>query len=284
MGSLIHLHHHGDLGRGSDGPTDERTAPVPGKPADRALRDRSDRSLAVAAVLAPIIVALLLTPWRDRLAAADDALLLVVVIVAVATAGRRWAAALCAVAAALSFDFFLTRPYQSLRITRSSDLTTEVLLLVVGLLVGDLAARGRHHRTTAQEGRGHLAALHAVTELAAAGGEPEDVARLVADELRRLLHLRSCTYATGDGGLAARLLPDGEVLVGAVAWNTEDLGLPHRGVDLPVRSGGEVVGHFLLVPEPGVRVTRDVLLVAVSLADRVGASVAAAPGTVAARR
>ena len=87
-------------------------------------------------MLAPVAVALLLTPWRDRLAAADDALLLVVVIVAVATAGRRWAAALCAVVAALSFDFFLTRPYQSLRITRSSDLTTEVLLLVVGLLVG----------------------------------------------------------------------------------------------------------------------------------------------------
>jgi K+-sensing histidine kinase KdpD len=280
MGSLVHLHHH----RNTVDAVDPGGATEVVRAADRPPALRASWPLAAVAAFAPVVVALLLTPWRDRLAAADDALLLVVVIVAVATAGRRWAAALCAVSAALSFDFFLTRPYLSLRITRSSDLTTELLLLVVGLLVGDLAARGRHHRTTAREGRGHLAALHAVTELAAAGGEPEDVARLVVDELRHLLTLRSCTYATGDGGLAARLLPDGEVRVGAVVWNTVDLGLPHRGVDLPVRSGGEVVGHFLLVPEPGVNVGRDLLLVAVSLADQVGASVAAAPGPVATHR
>jgi len=284
MGSLVHLHPHRDTGSGAVG-TGVREAGG---------NDTSSDAgpvwlLGAAAVLTPVVVAILLTPWRDRLATADDALLLVVVIVAVATSGRRWAAALCAVSAALSFDFFLTRPYESLRITRSSDLTTEVLLLVVGLLVGDLAARGRHHRTSAREGRDHLAALHAVTELAAAGGEPEDVARLVDVELRRLLTLRSCTYATGDGGLAARLRPSGEVRVGAVVWNTQDLGLPHRGVDLPVRSGGEVVGHFLLVPEPGVPVGQDVLLVAVSLADQVGAAVAAAhvpdvDGTVTIRR
>jgi len=283
MGSLVHLHDRRDADDGND-----REPPTPSGPTTRPQdvrgAPRSTWPLAVVAVLAPVVAALLLTPWRDRLATADDALLLVVVIVAVATAGRRWAAALCAVSAALSFDFFLTRPYQSLRITRSSDLTTEVLLLVVGLLVGDLAARGRHHRTTAREGRDRLAALHAVTELAAAGGEPDDVARRVTDELRDLLRLRSCTFASDDGGLVARLRPDGEVQVGAVIWNTADLGLPRRGVDLPVRSGGEVVGHFLLVPEPGVHVPQDVLMVAVSLADQVGASVAGASGAVAGRR
>ena len=209
--------------------------------------------LFAAAILGPVAVALLLTPWRDRLAAADNALILVVVIVAVATTGRRWAAALCALSAALSFDFFLTRPYLSLRITRSSDLVTEILLLVVGLLVGDLAARGRYHRTTARRGRDQIAALHAVTELAASGSVPEDVAREAGAELQRLLSLRTCTYATGDGGVAARLEPDGRVQVGAVTWDTDDLGLPHRGVDLPVRAAGEVLGHFIMVPVPGVR-------------------------------
>ena len=48
--------------------------------------------LPLLAVLGPVVVALALTPWRDRLAGADDALILVVVIVAVATAGYRWAA------------------------------------------------------------------------------------------------------------------------------------------------------------------------------------------------
>ena len=238
---------------------------------------RSEWLLAATAVLAPVALALLLTPWRQRLAAADNALVLVVVIVAVATSGRRWAAALCALAAALSFDFFLTRPYLSLRITRTSDLVTEVLLLVVGLSVGDLAARGRHHRTSAREGHDRLAVLHSVTELAASGGVPEEVVHAAAGQLQRLLTLRSCTFSTGDAGVAARLMANGEVRIGDVAWSTEDLGLPHRGVDLPVRAGRAVLGHFILVPTPGVPVARDVLFVALAIADQVGAAMAPAP-------
>jgi K+-sensing histidine kinase KdpD len=232
------------------------------------------------AVLAPIATALLLTPWRDRLAAADDALILVVVIVAVATSGHRWAAATCALVCALSFDFFLTRPYNSLRITRTSDLVTELLLLVVGLAVGDLAARGRTHRTAASQGRRHIELLHSVTEMAASGRDPDEMVRVAADELCRLLTLRTCTFSVDDGGVAARVQPDGEVRIGDVAWSTDDLGLPHRGVDLPVRGNGAVLGHFVLMPVPGTPVAGDVLLVAVAIADQVGAALAAAPGWV----
>jgi K+-sensing histidine kinase KdpD len=236
--------------------------------------------LALWAVMAPVAVTVALTPWRDRLAAADNALILVVVIVAVATAGHRWAAAVCALVCALSFDFFLTRPYYSFRITRTSDLVTELLLLVVGLAVGDLAARGRTHRTAATQGRRHVELLHSVTEMAAGGADPEEMTRVASDELCRLLSLRSCTFSKEGQGVAARVLPDGEVRIGDVAWSTEDLGLPHRGVDLPVRGGGAVLGHFTLVPVPGTPVVRDVLLVAVAIADQVGASLAAVHGPV----
>ena len=244
--------------------------------ADKGQRSRNRETwlLVAGAVLAPVVVAAALTPWRSRLAPADDALILVVVIVAVATLGRRWAAALCALVAALSFDFFLTRPYGSLRIARTSDLTTELLLLVVGLLVGDLAARGRYHRASARRGRDELVALHGVTEMAAAGVDPGEVRRAAAVELERLLGLRECIFSTGPVGAAARLEPDGGVLIGTVAWSTGDLGLPHRGVDLPVRAGGKVLGHFLLVPVPGVRVTHASLLVAVAIADQVGSAMA----------
>ena len=250
----------------SPAPTSSSPSPSP---------DRTAGLLAAVAVLAPVAVAACLTPWRTRLAPADCALILVVVIVAVATSGRRWAAALCALSAALSFDFFLTRPYESLRITRTSDLVTEVLLVVVGLAVGDMAARGRSHRASARTGRDHLLAVHAVTELAADGSAPEDVAERAAAELCRLLSLRSCTFATGDTGATARVGPDGVVRVGELAWATADLGLPHRGVDLPARSGGRVLGHFLLAPSPGVRIDLDALLVAVAIADQVGVALAA---------
>ena len=255
------------------------------RPVDRAGDGASGGSgriwmLLAVAVLAPVAVALLLTPWRDRLAAADNALILVVVIVAVATAGHRWAAAVCAVASALSFDFFLTRPYGSLRITRSSDLVTEILLLVVGLAVGDLAARGRTHRVAAWQGRDHLAVLHRVTGMAAGGRDPDEVVQRAALELSRLLGLRSCTFRRGDTGLVARVEPDGEVRLGAVSWSADDLGLPHRGVDLPVRSAGRVLGHFVLMPVPGTRVSRASLEVAVDIADQVGAALAGRDRTV----
>lgn len=228
--------------------------------------------LLAVAVLGPVAVALLLTPWRDRLAGADDALILVVVIVAVATAGYRWAAAVCALASALSFDFFLTRPYNSFRITRTSDLVTELLLLVVGLVVGDLAARGRTQRVAADRGRRHLALLHSVTELAAGGTDPSELIDAAGQELTGLLNLRSCEFTPRKPPVAARVGSDGTVRIGTMDWSTADLGLPHRGVDLPVRGGGAVLGHFVLIPVPGARIPSDHLVVAVALADQVGAA------------
>ena len=74
--------------------------------------------------------------------------------------------------------------------------------------------------------------------------------------------------------MAARVTPSGQVVVGQEVWNTGDLGLPTRTVDLPVRSGGWLLGHFLLSPTPGRAVTTEQLVVAVALADQVGAALA----------
>jgi K+-sensing histidine kinase KdpD len=231
--------------------------------------------IMLAAVAAPIAVAVALIPWRQQLDTADSALILVVVIVAVAGTGRRLAAAVAAMVSALSFDFFLTRPYQSLRISRHTDLITELLLVVVGLAVGELAARGRRHRDAAWEGRHQMAMLHSLTELAASGRDPEEVVAVAAHQLRALLSLRASRFTAHDVAPAtARVTPRGEVLVGEETWSTGDLGLPTRTVDLPVRSGGWLFGHFLLTPTPGKPVPPDRLLVAVAMADQVGAALA----------
>ena len=245
----------------------------------RAPSEHSRVSLAgwtfAAAVAAPLAVALLLIPWRTRLDTAENALILVVVIVAVASTGRRAAAALSALVAALAFDFFLTRPYYSLRITRTSDLITEILLLVVGLAVGELAARGRSHRQAASQGREHVALLHSVTEMAATGREPKEIANAACQELSALLSLRDCRFTTTSAvGVSGQIQPDGRVLVGDLEWTSSDLGLPLRGVDLPVRGHGQLVGHFVLKPGPGVPISHEHLLVAVAIADQVGSALA----------
>ncbi len=236
----------------------------------------TDTWIMIAAVVAPVAVAVALTPWRSRSDTADNALILVVVIVAVASTGRRPAAAVSALAAALSFDFFLTRPYQSLRISRNSDLVTETLLLVVGLSVGELAARGRRHRDAASNSRQQVAQLHRITELAATGSDPDSVALAAASELRTLLSLRSCRFTRRlPEGLTAKIAPDGKVIIGTETWSTGTLGLPTRMVDLPVRGGGWVLGHFLLDPTPGRARPPGGPHVAVAIADQVGAAAAA---------
>jgi len=235
-----------------------------------------DTWIMLAAVASPIAVAAALVPWRQQLDTADNALFLVVVIVAVASTGRRLAAAVAAIVSALSFDFFLTRPYQSFRITSHSDLITEILLVVVGLAVGELAARGRRHRDAAWQGRHEMALLHSVTELAASGRDPQVVVAVASHELDELLSLRASRFTAHDiGATTARVTPRGEVVIGNETWPTGDLGLPTQSVDLPVRSGGWLLGHFLLTPTPGKSVPPDRLLVAVAIADQVGAALAA---------
>src|ERR1700740_708124 len=105
-----------------------------------------DQAAFVAALAAPLAVAAILLPWRSSWSNTNVALLLVVVVVAVSAIGNRVAGALAALGAAVWFDFFFTVPYERFSISRSADVTTFILLLVVGVAVSQLAARARHLR------------------------------------------------------------------------------------------------------------------------------------------
>jgi K+-sensing histidine kinase KdpD len=222
-------------------------------------------------ILGPPSAAALLIPTRGHLDSADDALVLVLVTVAIASRGNHGGAALCALFSAVSFDFFLTVPYQSFRISGNRDLTTEILFVVVGLLVGELAARGRRHRRAADEGRHELSRIHHVAERIAGGEEPDFVLMAVAAELRELLSLQDCRFVwdpPSDKG--ARIDPDGTVRLNPLQWPTSSAGLPTRQVQLPVRGGGRNVGTFLLTPTPSLPISQEQCVVAVALADQLG--------------
>jgi hypothetical protein len=233
----------------------------------------------ISAVLAPIGVALLLILGRGHLSAADDALILVVVTVAVASSGRRGAAALAALVSAASFDFFLTRPYESFLISRQADLTTELLFVVVGLLVGELAARGRRHQRAAAEGRHELIRIHDMAERIAGGEEPDFVLMAVAAELRDLLSLQDCRFVWDQpSGKGAWIESDGTVRLNPLRWPTSMMGLPTRQVELPVRGGGRVLGTFILTPTPATPISQERCVVAVALADQLGTALSVRSG------
>ena len=50
----------------------------------------------------------------------------------------------------MSYDFFFTHPYQSLKIDSSDDIQTTILLLAIGLLVAEIVAFSRRHRLTSE--------------------------------------------------------------------------------------------------------------------------------------
>src|SRR5499425_985611 len=118
-----------------------------------------DRIAVLAALAAPLLLTVILVPFRASFPNTDAALALILVVVAVAANGYRLAGYLAALSAAVWFDFFLTRPYEQFAITRRADIETTVLMVLVGVLVTELAVRGRRHREVAATKAGYLASI-----------------------------------------------------------------------------------------------------------------------------
>jgi len=202
---------------------------------------------------------------------------LLLVVVAVAANGYRPAGYLAAVSAAVWFDFFLTRPYERFTITRRADIETTILLLVIGVAVTEIAVWGRRQHAAASRRAGYLDGIHAAAQAVASGASPSVLIDQVASQLTRVLSLESCRFQHGAAGLGqpARMAHDGSVTVAHRAWDVEAEGLP-QGTDteLLVESGGVFQGRFLMTPSPGARPTLEQRLLAVALADQVGAALA----------
>jgi hypothetical protein len=225
---------------------------------------------------APVAVAAVLVSVRDVVLTANLALILVLVVVVVAAAGGRGSGAIAAVMAAASFDFFLTKPYLQLRIASDDDVETTLLLLVVGLLVGTVAASARRARTTAELSSSELRRIHHLADLGARGQDPVDVIAAAQAELTELLGLRACRFeAPPFPNPLDRLERTGALATHEYRSATAGLELPREGAELPVLGRGQVLGRFVLDPTPGVGVTLEQRVVAVALADQVGAVLAA---------
>jgi len=235
-----------------------------------------DRAALAAAVIAPLAAAAILLPFRASWSNTNVALLMVVVVVAVAAIGNRVAGAIAAVGAAVWFDFFFTLPYERFTIRSSADITTFVLLLVVGAIVSQLAAYARRLKVVAITDAGYLAQIHETASLTQTAKIPGDVADRVREQLIAVLDLQQCRFEYGSLlGHPPRLEPDGTVLAGRGRWDVETAGWPAGEIELRVFAGGQYYGRFMLSPKPGSRPSLQARLVAVTLADQAGRALAA---------
>jgi K+-sensing histidine kinase KdpD len=235
-----------------------------------------DRLAVLAGFVLPLAVTAVLAPFRAHFPNTDAALALMLAVVAVAANGYRLAGVLAAISAAVWFDFFLTRPYEHFTITRSTDIETTVLILIIGVAVTEVAVWGRRQHLAATRRAGYLAGINAAAAAVATGHSPPALIDHVCDQLTRLLYLRSCRFEYGVAGLGkpARLQHDGHVTVGDQPQDTERDGLP-ADTELLVETGGILQGRFLFQALPGSRPTLEQRLVAIALAEQIGAALGA---------
>lgn len=222
-----------------------------------------------AAGALPVAVCAAWIPLRGQLPTADLALVLVVVIGSLGWVAGARAALVSAVTAAVGFDFLDARPYGTLAMSRGIDITTALLLLVTGSLVGSGAAGlARYHRSTDRR-TDALAVVMEASGLVATGEEQHLVTEALGTELLHAFGLAACEFRdrppTGVRPIVAR---DGG-LVGLV--DRANRAAPQ--IDLPVWCQGEVVAHYRLTPGSKTP-SRDELRVALSLADQAGAALA----------
>lgn len=229
--------------------------------------------LLATAIVVPIAASLGALPFRGNVSAATVALGLAIIVSLISAVGTRVTAVVAAVTAALCFDILFTKPYGSFSISNAADVETAVLLLIGGLIVGQLSARNRTNRGLVVQGSLDLGRIQGIAELMASGAGRDEVVAAVGVELQTLLGLRSCrfetTFPAAPGPTIER---NGAVSWGHFWWGIQTLGLPGKEISLIVENQSRRRGRFVLVAEPGTKVTREQLLAAVTLADQAGSA------------
>ncbi len=244
---------------------------------DRVLHTYRGWVVALAAVV-PLLVCWLLSLVGDSVANTTAAIGLVLLVVAAAATGSRLAGIVAALVAAAGFDFFLTEPVHTLRITDRTDVETAVLLLVVGAAVSELAIWGRRQQARASREQGYLDGMLGTASAVAAGDwAPDELIDLVRAQIVALLRVDDCRFDPATEYGLPTLRADGRLVRHGQIVDTARQGLPtDTTFTVQVRSGGTVYGHYVLTASTRVvRPTREQLRVAVMLAEQVGAALAA---------
>lgn len=238
------------------------------------------RLAILGAVFVPLGLAAALVVVRDDVVIANIVLVLVIAVVGFGATGRRAAAVLAAVSAAVGFNLFHTQPHLSLRISSGDDVETAVLLLIVGLVVGEIALRGRRARYLVTQEQADLASIRGLGALVAEGERPDYLVLATASELTHLLALVDCRNETGPhpGRPLATVGRNGSTAWGPTSWETERWALPSDGVAIPVLTQGHEVGRFVLTAPAGLPDRREQLAKAVAMVDQAGAALAIRSG------
>ena len=206
---------------------------------------------------------------------ANVALVFVVLVVLAAAFGGRWVGATAAIVSTLSFDFFFTRPYQSLSISKGDDVETTLLLLAVGLIVGEIVVRADRARRARDRGRDEIARP-----------APRRRGRRPGRARRRWCSRRSRPSCARCSRCALRVRARRRIRGPLPVLERSGIGrddgaplrrrgvrrCPAEGLAIPVLARGVEVGRLAMTPDPAAGVSLEERIVAIALADQLGAA------------
>jgi Domain of unknown function (DUF4118) len=259
-------------------------------------RDGAGVGWAAGGVAASLLIGILIEPFRRTIGLENVTIVYLATVVVTAAFGGRAAGLLTAIAAALSYNIFLTTPYHSLVIDSPAQVITVALLLATGLAAG-MAGRGRRHLTLAADEHAELIGLLNTVAQAAANGADAD--QIAAERIRQLLdarrvaiqrtsHAGMLTIAdAGDPGVPldtsdllhldeqGRTLAREHLLVGEglVWWR-----MPERGVVFDLVHRGHPVGCLIVIRSPTLPMSRLTRLALATVADTLAATGPACDG------
>jgi K+-sensing histidine kinase KdpD len=181
---------------------------------------------------------------------ANVALVLMTVVVLAAIVGGRLAGVTVSVVAAMSFNFFHTQPYQSLRIHDGNDIVTVALLLLSGLVVGEVAERRRRTRRTVRVREVEVDRLRDISARVVEGRPIDEVWESVRRALSEILEATDVRYEPVSGGSPSESLPridrHGVIESTHHRWVGSGFALPAQGVEILVGGADAAHGRVLV--------------------------------------
>jgi hypothetical protein len=226
----------------------------------------------------PLAVSAVALVFRSGTFPVNAALVLVLPVLAAALYGGRRGGIASAFGAAICFDFFFTRPYYSFTIDDPNDVETMVVLLLVGVVVGEIVVRSRRSRAEASASRRQIDQVHRVAELASGRSAPGRLVDIVSREIAALLDARAVRFERPPYTTA--LLTLGHGVVNVPGYSESD-GLafgPSHELCVSVWGQGREVGRLVVGLDHDathLATSTDDRALVVALADQLGAVLAA---------
>jgi K+-sensing histidine kinase KdpD len=164
----------------------------------------------------------------DHVVAAPSLTLIFVVPVVIAATSLGWGPSVAAVAlSVLSFDFFFTQPYFTVRMTEPSELWAAMLLLATSAIVSAVAGRSRRSALEARRAADQAQALQALAHTIIENRAQREVVEASATALSRIFAAPAVIFSEKEGRLIAEataggaMISEGDVKAAENAWEAK---------------------------------------------------------------